>query len=128
MMARFSRQHFGVGVALVAWLLLAVHLCSDSGGAHNLGPVHNGDSRTHHQGDASPGNQAPDVDCHSLAWVHQDRGTSGSHGNVHSFGPVVAARAMAQLRITVSDILEATTRAPDSSPPPLYLLHAALLI
>jgi hypothetical protein len=127
MMLWVSRQHFGVGVALAAWLLLAVHLCSDPSEAHNLGPV---DSHSHapDHADASPSKQAPDGDCHSAAWLNHDRVTFGSPSNAHSFGPPVAVTTVVQPGLFVLDVLERTTRASDSSPPPLYLLHAALLI
>lgn len=132
-MVRVSRQHFGVGMALVAWVLLAVHLCSDPSDAHNLdahdlGAVDSGDTHTHRQADANPSEQPPDVDCHSVAWVNHDRATFGSPANAHSVGPFMTARTVVQRPGDVSEVLEATPRAPDSSSPPLYLLHAALLI
>ena len=133
MMVWVSRQHFAVGMALAAWLLLAVHLCSDPSEAHGREP-HNllgqvgSHSHTHDHADASPNAPAPDEDCHAAAWVNHDRVAFGSPGNAHSFGPPVAVSTMVQLVSNVPDVPAGTTRGSDSSPPPLYLLHAALLI
>jgi hypothetical protein len=114
-------------VALLAWHLLAMHLCADPSEAHDGGAPDRMDSHGHHHGDTTVPVSASDGDCHS-AWVSQNPPALGGHAALETLGWPVIVSVWVAVVPELTDRIEATNRAPDSAPPPLYLLHAALLI
>jgi hypothetical protein len=124
---RFRRSRPAVFVVLLAWLLLAMHLCADPGEAHDGRALDRMDSHGHHHGQATGPASASDGECHS-AWVSQNPSALGGHAAFQILGWPVSTSIWIIVAPELTGRIDLTHRAPDSAPPPLYLLHAALLI
>ena len=124
---RPRRFHLATFVVLCAWLLLAMHVCADPSEARDGGMLDPIGSHGQHHGKATIPGSAPDGECHS-AWVSQNPPATGGQLQLGALGweAFLSIRIAAAPELT--DRIELTKRAPDSAPPPLYLLHAALLV
>ena len=124
---RFRRSRLAVFVVLLAWLLLAMHLCADPGEAHDGRALDRMDSHGHHHGETAEPGSASDGNCHS-AWVLRNPPALGGLAALETLGLPMILSVWVAVAPELADRIELTHRAPDSAPPPLYLLHAALLI
>jgi hypothetical protein len=124
---RFRRSRLATFVVLLAWLLLAMHLCADPGEAHDGGALDRMDSHGHHHEETPGPGSGSDGNCHS-AWVSQNPPALGGQAALETLGSPVVMSVWVAVAPELTNRIELTNRAPDSAPPPLYLLHAALLI
>jgi len=124
---RLRGSRLATFVVLLAWLLLAMHLCADPSEAHDGGALDRMDSHGHHHGETTVPGSASDGDCHS-AWVSQNPPALRGHTALETLGWPVILSVWVAVAPELTRRIELTNRAPDSAPPPLYLLHAALLI
>jgi hypothetical protein len=124
---RLRRSRLAIVVVLLAWLVLAMHLCADPSGAHDGGALDRMASHGHHHGETTVPGSASDGDCHS-AWVSQNPPAFGGHAARQTLEWPVSTSGWVAVAPELTDRIELTNRAPDSAPPPLYLLDAALLI
>ena len=125
---RLRRSRLAACVVLLAWFLLAMHLCADPSAAHDAGAREEMGSHGHHHGEASVPGAASSRDCHS-AWVsHNPPALGGQSARETPGSPVIMSVWVVVVAPALVDRIPPTNRAPDSAPPLLYLLHAALLI
>ena len=127
MAMRLGWSRLATCVVLLAWLMLTVHLCADPSEAHDGGALDRMDSHGDHHGQTAVPRSAPDGDCHS-EWVGQNPSALGSHAALQILGWPACTSVRGVVAPELTGRIELTHRASDSAPPPLYLLHAALLI
>ena len=120
-------SRLAIFIVLLAWLLLAMHLCADPSEAQGGGALDRMGSHGHHHGETTVPGPAPDGDCHS-AWVSQNPPALGGHTALQTLGSPVSTSVWIAAAPELTNRIALTNRAPDSAPPPLYLFHAALLI